>query len=244
MEIFDRAVALLDEGKFEDVIGVVSNFLDENPKYDSTQYYHFSNPIEEILFDVYLGEIESVQTIDLDENIDELFVVLSIAHHGLGDGENALKYLKTANKINPVSAPILMRLCEFYQERNEEHMIKEYAKDIMKYTYDKDLLVSSYFKLADYYYHTRQEMELYDHFFNFYMQIRTGENMGDVRKDIEYLKSHGVQVGFNEEIIKILLYLIDVHTQQNMANVVEYFKNILYEVVEFNKMLHELENEG
>ncbi len=40
--------------------------------------------------------------------MDELFAVLSIAHHALGDGENALKYLKTANRINPVSAPIIM----------------------------------------------------------------------------------------------------------------------------------------
>lgn len=114
----------------------------------------------------------------------------------------------------------------------------------MKYTYETDLLVSSYFKLADYYYHTNQEMELYDHLFNFYMQIRTGENMGNVSEDIRYLKSHGVQVGFNDEIVKILLYLIEVHTQQNMPNVVEYFNNILNEILEFQKELEKMESEG
>lgn len=38
----------------------------------------------------------------------------------LGQINEAEKYLKIANQINPVSAPILIRLCEFYQSKHEE----------------------------------------------------------------------------------------------------------------------------
>ena len=44
----------------------------------------------------------------------------SIAYMNLGQINEAEKYLKIANQINPVSAPILIRLCEFYQSKHEE----------------------------------------------------------------------------------------------------------------------------
>ena len=176
----------------------------------------------------------------MEENLDELYHVYAIAFGAIGDIENAEKYLKIANKINPVSTLVLMRLCEHYQSKNEEHKLKELALDIMKYTYDSEILVSSYFKLADYYYHTNQEMELYNHLLNFYMQLRTGENMGNVSEDIKYLTEHDIQVGFNPEVLQILLYLIDLHTKQGMEGTAEYFKHILNGIVEFTNSLNEL----
>ena len=113
---------------------MISGFLDENPQYKTIDYYHFANPIEEILFDVYLGKIDSVKTLELDENLDELYIVYSIAYNALGDEKNSEKYLKIANKINPVSASILMRLCEHYQSQNKEEKLKDLALHIMKYT--------------------------------------------------------------------------------------------------------------
>lgn len=240
MEIFDEAVNFLNSGNFSQVISLISNFLDENPQYKTINYYHFSNPIEEILFDVYIGKIDEVKTLDLEENLDEIYHVYSIAFGASGDIENAERYLKIANQINPVSCPILLQLCEHYQAKNEEHEIKDFALDIMKYTYDSELLKSSYFKLADYYYHTNQEMELYDHLLSFFMQLRAGESMGNPSEDIKYLEEHDVQVGFNPEIIQILLYLIEVHTQQGLESTTAYFKNILRDIIEFTNSLNEL----
>ena len=240
MEIFDEALNLLNSGNFSQVISLISNFLDENPQYKTIDYYHFSNPIEEILFDVYIGKIEEVKILDLEENLDEIYHVYSIAFDEIGDIENAEKYLKIANQINPVSCPILMRLCEHYQAKNEESKIKDFALDIMKYTYDSELLISSYFKLADYYYHTNQEMELYEHLLSFYMHLRTWENMEDVSKDMKYLEEHDVQVGFNPEVLQILIYLIDVHTKQGLESTAGYFKNIFGEMIEFTNSLNEL----
>ena len=77
----------------------------------------------------------------------------------LGQIDEAEKYLKIANKINPVSAPILIRLCELYQSKHEEEKLKELSCEIFKYAYDVDILTSNYFKLADYLYHTQQNMD-------------------------------------------------------------------------------------
>lgn len=238
MEVFKKAVDLLNQGQFKEVIKLISEFLDENPKYKTIDYYHFANPIEEILFDIYIEKIDGVKTLELGENLEELYHVYSIAYDAIGDKESAEKYLLTAHSINPVSAPILMRLCEHYQSVNKEEMIKEYALDIMKYTYDSDLLVSSYFKLADYYYHTNQEMELYDHLLSFFMLLKSGEAMGDGSEDIKYLEEHGVQVGFNKEVVAILMYLYDTHKKQGLEGTSAYFKNILDGIFDFTGYLN------
>ena len=158
--------------------------------------------------------------------------------------DEAEKYLKIAHEINPVSPPILMRLCEFYQQKHQEEKLKEYVCDIFKYTYDTELLISNYFKLADYLFHTNQNVELYDHLFNFFMFLKSGEETKPVKEDIKYFRDHDVPVGINMEIIKILLYLIDVHTKQGMENAAQYFKNILVEVSDFNESLFRIENES
>ena len=224
MEFFDELMKTLDAGKHNVVIDKITSFLNENPEYKTIDYYHFANPIEEILYNEYLGEFDSIKKID--KPLEDLYIIYAMAYIKSNDLENGEKYLKIANKINPVSARILMNLSNLYQQKNEEEKLKELAMDIMKYTYEVDLLKSSYFKLADYYYHTNQEPELYNHLLSFYMQIATGE-IRNISEDIKYLKNHGIQIGFNSEIIKILMYLIDVFTQQGMKNVVNYFKNIL-----------------
>lgn len=238
MEFFDELMKTLDAGKHNVVIDKITSFLNENPEYKTIDYYHFANPIEEILYNEYLGEFDSIKKID--KPLEDLYIIYAMAYIKSNDLENGEKYLKIANKINPVSARILMNLSNLYQQKNEEEKLKELAMDIMKYTYEVDLLKSSYFKLADYYYHTNQEPELYNHLLSFYMQIATGE-IGNISEDIKYLKNHSIQIGFNSEIIKILMYLIDVFTQQGMKNVVNYFKNILNEIIEFNKYLQSLE---
>ncbi|MDO5823334.1 hypothetical protein [Methanobrevibacter sp.] len=158
----------------------------------------------------------------------------------MGKLDEAEKYLKIANQINPVSAPILMRLCELYQEKHEEEKLKDLTSDIFKYTYDVEILTSNYFKLADYLFHTNQNIELYNHLLNFYLFLRSGEEEKPVKEDIEYFKENDIQVGFNFEVIQILIYLMDVYTQQNMFNVVEYFENIFKEVAEFHGYLNHL----
>ena len=146
----------------------------------------------------------------------------------------------TANQINPVSAPILMRLCELYQSQHREEKLKDLSCDIFKYAYDVELLISNYFKLADYLFHTNKNIELYDHLFNFYLFLRSDEEQKPVREDIEYFKKNNIPVGANPEILMMLMYLVDVHTQQGMPHAAEYFKRIFNELGEFTRYLNHL----
>ncbi|WP_407454827.1 hypothetical protein [Methanobrevibacter sp.] len=240
MEFLNQIIELLNNGKSDDVIDRITSFLDENPQYRTIDYYHFANPLEELLFDEYIEKIESVKTLDLDKPLEEVYTIYSIAYMNKGNLDEAERYLKIANQINPVSAPILMRLCELYQAKHEEEKLKELTCDIFKYAYDVAILTSNYFKLADYLFHTNQDMELYDHLFNFYLFLRSGEEENRVSDDVNYLKEKDIQVGANPEVLLRLMYLIDVHTQQNMPNAAEYFRNIFNELSEFTKYLNNL----
>ena len=240
MEFLNEIVDLLNSGKAAEVIDRIDDFLNENPEYKTIDYYHFANPLEELLFNEYVEKIESVKTLGLDEPLEEIYTIYAIAHGIAGKTDEAEKYLKIANQINPVSAPILMRLCQFYQEKHEEEKLKDLSCDIFRYAYDVEILTSNYFKLADYLYHTNQNMELYDHLFNFYMFLRSDEEMKPVKDDVEYFKKNNIQIGANPEIFMMLMYLIEVYTQKNMLGAVEYFKNIFNELAEFTKYLNQL----
>lgn len=240
MEFLDKIIDLLNSGEFQEIINNINDFLDKNPSYKTIDYHHFANPLEEMLFDNYLGNFESIKTLELDEPLEDIYTIYSIAYLNLGQINKAEKYLKIANKINPVSAPILIRLCELYQSKHEEEKLKELSCDIFKYAYDVNILISNYFKLADYLYHTQQNMELYDHLFNFFMFLKSGEGKKPVKEDIIYFRENNIQVGVNPRIIQLLMYLIALHNQQNMLSAAEYFKNILDEVSEFNDYLNQL----
>lgn len=67
-----------------------------------------------------------------------------------------------------------------------------------------------------------------------------GESEKPVKEDIEYFKKNSVPVGFNPEIIKILIKLYDNYSKQGMINACEYFENILNEIIEFNTYLESL----
>ena len=244
MEFLDDMIKLFSSGKTAEVIDEISNFLDNNPQYKTIDYYRFTTPIEEILFDVYLGDIGSVKKLELDEALDEIYMVYAMAYMAENELNLAEKYLKTANKINPVSADILMILCELYQQKNQEEKIKPYVCDIFTYTYNRELLISNYFKLADYLYHTNKNMELYDHLLNFFMFLKSGMEEKSVKEDMKFFRANNVPVGFNPEIIKILFYLKEVYSNQKMVNSLEYFDNLLWEVLDFNEFLFKIENDG
>lgn len=238
MELLDEIIELLNDGNFDDVIGRVDDFLDENPEYKTIDYYHFANPLEELLFDKYVGDLSSVKA--LDGPMEEIYTVYALAHLSMGKAEGAEKYLKIANQINPVSASILMRLCELYQAMHAEEKLKDLSCDIFRYAYDVELLISNYFKLADYLFHTNGNMELYDHLFNFFLFLKSGDEQHQVSEDVKYFKENNIQVGANPEILMMLMYLIEVHTQKNMPNAAEYFKNMFNELAEFTKYVNHL----
>lgn len=240
MEFLDEIIDLLNSGEFQKIIDSIGDFLDENPAYKTIDYHHFANPLEEMLFDNYLGNFESIKTLDLDKPLEDIYTIYSIAYMNLGQINEAEKYLKIANQINPVSAPILIRLCEFYQSKHEEEKLKDLCCDIFKYTYDVDILTSSYFKLADYLYHTNQNMELYNHLFNFFVFLKFDEEQKPVKEDIIYFSQNNIQVGVNPKIIQLLMYLIALYSQNNMLSSSGYFKNILDEVSKFNNYLNHL----
>ena len=76
-------------------------------------------------------------------------------------------------------------------------------------------------------------MELYNHLFNFFVFLKSGEEQKPVKEDIIYFRQNNIQVGVNLKIIQLLMYLIALYSQNNMLSSSGYFKNILDEVSKF-----------
>lgn len=83
-------------------------------------------------------------------------------------------------------------------------------------------------------------MELYNHLFNFFVFLKSGEEQKLVKEDIIYFSQNNIQVGVNPKIIQLLMYLIALYSQNNMLSSSGYFKNILDEVSEFNNYLNHI----
>lgn len=83
-------------------------------------------------------------------------------------------------------------------------------------------------------------MELYNHLFNFFVFLKSGEEQKPVKEDIIYFRQNNIQVGVNPKIIQLLMYLIALYSQNNMLSSSGYFKNILDEVSEFNNYLNHI----
>lgn len=83
-------------------------------------------------------------------------------------------------------------------------------------------------------------MELYNHLFNFFVFLKSGEEQKLVKEDIIYFRQNNIQVGVNPKIIQLLMYLIALYSQNNMLSSSGYFKNILDEVSEFNNYLNHI----
>lgn len=83
-------------------------------------------------------------------------------------------------------------------------------------------------------------MELYNHLFNFFVFLKSGEEQKPVKEDIIYFRQNNIQVGVNPKIIQLLMYLIALYSQNNMLSSSGYFKNILDEVSKFNNYLNHL----
>lgn len=83
-------------------------------------------------------------------------------------------------------------------------------------------------------------MELYNHLFNFFVFLKSGEEQKPIKEDIIYFRQNNIQVGVNPKIIQLLMYLIALYSQNNMLSSSGYFKNILDEVSKFNNYLNHL----
>ena len=77
MEFLDEIIDLLNSGEFQKIIDSIGDFLDENPAYKTIDYHHFANPLEEMLFDNYLGNFESIKTLDLDKPLEDIKFVFT-----------------------------------------------------------------------------------------------------------------------------------------------------------------------
>ena len=233
----------LKNENFKIVVEMILEFIDNHPQYVNCDSYSFANPIEKALYALYIEDIDEINVLPINERLDQLYYYLGLSYFYLNDFENSEKYLTIANEINPVSAPILNQLCLIYQEKHDFKKVKRVVDDLFNYVYDKDILISTYFKLSDYHYHFTNNFEIYKHLFNFYTFLVSGQDMGNVSDDLAYFKQNDIQIGFNISILQLSANLYEEANEKNLENISNYFKDFFENLAEFNNYLESLEEQ-
>ena len=125
-----------------------------HPMYEDdkvNEYHLFTNPLEEILFNKYIGAKKSVRYIPDDQPYLDLYYIYGYLLLEDGQYQKAEEYLKKALKINPVSSRVILELCEIYKIRTPNiNKFVMYTEEALKYAYYSQDIGRCYRNLAHY----------------------------------------------------------------------------------------------
>ena len=191
------------------------------------EYKYFNSYLDEIIYTTLLKPNDKF--IIIDKDYPRVLNTYSSILLELDEYNRAKNYLKLAGNLNPLNIPIILnqvRICDY--ETNPQE-IKRLLEKALKIVHDKDYLFMIYKSLADYY---KQicEIEVSKELF------KLGNGNIDVDKNL--LSSYNVQLGFNPEILSIMLYASDLADKKGDFSESYLIYQDYYELKEFNEKLN------
>lgn len=251
MDILNDISYDIEQGEYKLALDKLDKFMKTfQPPFEDdkiSEYHFFTNPLEEILFNTYIGAEKEVRFIPDNQPLLDLYYIYGFLLLETQQFDKAEEYLKKAIKINPVSSRIILELCEIYKlhtyNYNKYYM---YASDALKYAYYPTDLGRCYRALG-YYYVEENQMEtalaLFTYSMEFdlspltYSEINHIKSKNDIEltleESIEIIKKKNIQIGVNPFILETL---------ENLAK--EYEKNMLFnQSVYFYKLLYNMKND-
>lgn len=260
MDILNEVTPDIESGEYKAALEKLDNFIETYPPMFEddkiSEYHYFTNPLEEILFNKYVGAQKVVRYIPDNKPLLDLYYIYGFLLLETNQYEKAEEYLKKAIKINPVSSRVILELCEIYKVRtynyNKYYM---YATDALKYAYLPSDIARSYRSLG-YYYVEENQLETAFALFRYsmeyelnpmaYSEIRYIQNKDksiDLTLDesIDILKDKNIQLGVNPFIIETLNDLIDEYEENKLYNQALYFLELKYNLTNDEKTIEKIE---
>ena len=216
---------------------LIINFDDD----ESIEYHSFSNPLEEALFDTYIGSDKNVKRIPDTYPIFKLYYLYGTLLYQFEDIPNAKIYLNKASEINPISVMPFFELSEISRFENDFDNFYNYTFKAFKFIYSSKNLGIAYRNFGLYYIN-KDNLKLATYLF--LHSLKFDYNPTAIN-GLEYIKSkgfdvdshkndnykdeflaNGIPLGPNQFIFSELDNLINKFNLELYPNVYSYFKNI------------------
>lgn len=261
MDILEEVSYDIESEEYETALNKLDKFMEsfyeifDDDK--ASEYHFFTNPLEEILFNEYIGCEKTLRYIPDNKPLLDLYYIYGFLLLEAQQYEKAEEYLKKAIKINPVSSRIILELCEVYKHNTYNYnKYFMFATDALKYAYYPQDIARSYRSLGHYYTEENQldtafalfkfsmEFELSPMAYSElnYIQSKNPKINLTLDESIEILKNKNIQIGVNPFILKTLDELIEEYESDKLYNQTLYFLKIKFDITKDEKTLEKIEN--
>lgn len=257
-EILIEVEFYIQNNDYETALEKLDSFLKTHPKlYENdkiNEYHSFSNPLEELIFNEFIGCQKELRYIPDNQPLEDLYYAYGFLLRDASRLDEAETALKEALELNPVSTKIILELCDIYKMRTPTfNKFYFYTMDALKYAYSGYELARIYRNLGFYYYE-EDNIELtiacYKHSLKY-------ENDPFVKQRIEQLESNyniilnddkceelmtdkHINLGANPFIIENLEKLAVEYEQDKLFNQSLFFYRLLYSVKKENRIFDKI----
>lgn len=261
MDILNEISYEIESGKYDTALEKLEDFMETFPPMfedDKVSEYHFfTNPLEEELFNEYVGCEKVLRHIPDNQPLLDLYYIYGFLLLEDNQLEKAEEYLKKAIKINPVSSRIILELCEIYKVHTYTlNKFYIYAADALKYAYYPQDIARCYRSLAYYYVEENQletALALLNYSMEFelspmayseinYIKSKNGDLALTPEESIAIIEKKNIQLGANTFILKTLDKLIGEFEQNNLHYQCVYFLRLKYNLLHDEKTLEKIKN--
>lgn len=226
-----------------------------NGEYDkktNKEYHSFLNPLEEILFYQYIGLKKELVYIPFNEPIFDLYYLYGTLLFEYDRFKKSEEYLLKALRINPVSSKTILALADIYKSKTRTYnRFFLYNVDALKFAYTNEDIARAYRNFG-FFYVEENQLDIAAVFYDYSLNFEFNKN---AMRELEYLKSRGVdieinreyaesiieskniQVGVNQFIIDTLRFICyDLDNRKYFTQAL-YFYRILYDLTKDNEVL-------
>ena len=222
-----------------------------------SEYHSFTNPLEELLFRKYIGAKKEVRLIPDNKPLLDLYYIYGFLLLENNQLEEAEENLKKANKINPVSARIILELSEIYKKHTPSfNQFYIYTTEALTYSYYPNDIARCYRNLA-YYYIEENRLDVATAFLKYSMTFEMsimayselhyieskGQNIDMGLEDaIEIIKKQNIQLGVNPFILETMNELAKEYENNQLFNRAIYFYELMFNLTNDEKTAEKIKN--
>ena len=240
IDILNEITPDIESGEYKTALKKLDIFMESySPMFEddeTSEYHFFTNLLEELLFNKYIGAKKTVKYMPDNQPLLDLYYIYGFLLLETNQLDKSEEYLKKAIKINPVSSRIILELCEIYKMRTYNYnKCYMYATDALKYAYFPQDIARSYRLLGQYYVEEnlletafalfRYSME-YEMSPIAYSEITYIQNKNinlSLEESIEIIKNKNIQLGANPFILDTLR-----NYQMNMKKISYILKHYIF----------------
>ena len=258
MDILNDVSYDIEQGEYKRALDKLDKFIETfRPPFEDdkvSEYHFFTNPLEEILFNTYVGAEKEVRLIPDNQPLLDLYYIYGFLLLETQQFDKAEEYLKKAIRINPVSSRIILELSEIYKIHTYTYnKYYIYTTNALQYAYYPQDIARCYRNLGTYYIQENQmktALALFTYSMEFdlsplaYSEITYIKSKNNIEltleESMELIKNKNIQIGANPLILDTLESLAQEYEENMLLNQSVYFYELLYNLKNDEKILDKI----